>query len=91
MLELFNVFCLSKYSLTGLWAVVNNAGYMTLGPLEWFKMEEYKRMADVNLWGLVDVTKTFLPLVKKAKGRVVNFSSVAGTVCYRTSRGVGEG
>ena len=29
-------------------------------------------MNAVNLFGLIDVTKTFLPLVKKAKGRVVN-------------------
>ena len=41
-------------------------------------MDIFKRTADVNLWGMIDVTKTFLPLVKKARGRVVNFSSVAG-------------
>ncbi|KAJ7385408.1 hypothetical protein OS493_016492 [Desmophyllum pertusum] len=40
--------------------------------------EEFKRTADVNLWGLIDVTKTFLPLVRKAEGRVVNFSSMLG-------------
>ncbi|EDO35098.1 predicted protein, partial [Nematostella vectensis] len=65
---------------TGLWAVYNNAGFMTLAPLEWFPLDDYKRMADVNLWGLVDVTKTFLPLVKMARGRVVNVSSIAGIV-----------
>ena len=41
-------------------------------------MDIFKRTADVNLWGMIDVTKTFLPLVKKAQGRVVNFSSAAG-------------
>ena len=51
---------------------------MTLGPLEWFTMEDYKKMADVNLWGLIEVTKTFLPLVKKAEGRIINIASVAG-------------
>ena len=51
---------------------------MTIGPLEWFTMKDYKKMADVNLWGLIEVTKTFLPLVKKAEGRIVNFASIAG-------------
>jgi len=58
--------------------LVNNAGIATTGPLEWFKLEDYKKMADVNLWGTIDVTTTFLPLLKKAKGRVINLSSVAG-------------
>ena len=40
-------------------------------------MEDYKKLADVNLWGLIEVTKTFLPLVKKAEGRIVNISSGA--------------
>ncbi|XP_028518747.1 retinol dehydrogenase 7 isoform X2 [Exaiptasia diaphana] len=62
----------------GLWALINNAGCMTFGPLEWFSLDDYKKMADVNLWGLIDMTKHFLPLIKKAKGRVVNFSSIAG-------------
>ncbi|KAK3753823.1 hypothetical protein QZH41_005376 [Actinostola sp. cb2023] len=66
----------------GVWAVINNAGYMTIGPLEWFTMKDYKKMADVNLWGLIEVTKTFLPLVKKAEGRIVNFASIAGLVSY---------
>ena len=35
-------------------------------------MEDYHKVNAVNLFGLIDVTKTFLPLVKKAKGRVVN-------------------
>ncbi|EDO35112.1 predicted protein [Nematostella vectensis] len=65
---------------TGLWAVYNNAGYMTLAPLEWFPLDDYKRMADVNLWGLVDVSKTFLPLVKMARGRVVNVASTVGLI-----------
>ncbi|KAL9950576.1 hypothetical protein ACROYT_G043092 [Oculina patagonica] len=63
---------------TGLWGLVNNAGILYLRPIEWSPMEIFKRTADVNLWGMIDVTKTFLPLVKKAQGRVVNFSSVAG-------------
>ncbi|KAL9985510.1 hypothetical protein ACROYT_G007925 [Oculina patagonica] len=63
---------------TGLWGLVNNAGILVTHPIEWAPLNIFKRTADVNLWGMIDVTKTFLPLVKKARGRVVNFSSVAG-------------
>ena len=41
-------------------------------------MSIFKRTADVNLWGVIEVTKTFLPLIKKVQGRVVNVSSVGG-------------
>ena len=41
-------------------------------------LADFKKAADVNLWGMMDVTKTFLPLVKKAKGRVVLVGSIAG-------------
>ena len=58
--------------------MVNNAGVTSVGLIEWMSFDEFKRMADVNLWGLIDVTKTFLPLVKKAEGRVVNISSMLG-------------
>ena len=47
-------------------------------PIQWAPMSIFKRTADVNLWGLIEMTKTFLPLVKMARGRVVNFASVGG-------------
>ena len=63
---------------SGLWGLVNNAGIASTGPIEWIPMEKFKRTADINLWGLIDVTKTFLPLIKNARGRVVNISSMLG-------------
>lgn len=68
----------------GLWGLVNNAGILVIGPIEWVPLADFKRNADVNLWGLIDVTKTFLSLVKKAKGRVVLVGSVAGVVSPQT-------
>ena len=62
----------------GLWGLVNNAGIMFSSPIEWTPVSTFKLLADVNLWGMVDVTKAFLPLLKNAKGRVVNMSSTAG-------------
>ena len=61
-----------------LWAVINNAGVCRIGPLDWQSLEEIKKMADVNLWGLIDVTKTFLPLLKNSGGRLVNITSIGG-------------
>ncbi|KAK3699873.1 hypothetical protein QZH41_005306 [Actinostola sp. cb2023] len=63
-----------------LWSVVNNAGIARIGPVEWISLEDFKDCADVNLWGMIDVTKTFLPLLKMTKGRVVNVISIAGRV-----------
>jgi len=66
----------------GLWAVLNNAGILgAMGPPEWHTIDDYKSVAAVNLYGLIDVTTTFLPLVKMARGRVVNTSSAGGRFC----------
>ncbi|CAB4010261.1 short-chain dehydrogenase reductase family 9C member 7-like, partial [Paramuricea clavata] len=61
-----------------LWSVINNAGVSRIGPLDWQTLEEMKKMADVNLWGLIDVTKTFLPLLKMSGGHLINVSSIGG-------------
>lgn len=63
----------------GLWGLVNNAGILYFSPIEWTPLDIFRHTADVNLWGMIDVTKTFLPLIKKTRGRVVNLSSLAGT------------
>jgi len=65
----------------GLWGVINNAGIAKVGPIEWQTIEEYKQVADVNLWGLIDVTKVFLPLIKKERGRIINIASIGGRAC----------
>ncbi|KAJ8274407.1 hypothetical protein COCON_G00090320 [Conger conger] len=67
-----------EYPERGLWAVVNNAGVSTFGDVEFTSMETYKQVSEVNLWGTIRVTKALLPLVRKAKGRVVNVASMYG-------------
>src|SRR5207247_7290491 len=59
-------------------ALVNNAGIPAAGPLELVPLEEFRRVLEVNLIGVVAVTQAFLPLLKQARGRIVNISSVAG-------------
>ena len=71
-------YTLCSTETTGLWGLVNNAGILDIRPIEWASLDIFKRLADVNLWGMIDVTKIFLPSVKEARGRVVNFSSAAG-------------
>ncbi|CAG2177689.1 unnamed protein product [Oppiella nova] len=61
-----------------LWAVVNNAGILTLGPLDWGTVDTYKRIFEVNTFGMVRVSRTFLPLIRQSKGRIVNLVSMAG-------------
>ncbi|XP_072475029.1 D-beta-hydroxybutyrate dehydrogenase, mitochondrial [Notamacropus eugenii] len=62
----------------GLWGLVNNAGISTFGEVEFTSMETYKEVAEVNLWGTIRTTKAFLPLLRRARGRVVNISSMLG-------------
>ncbi|XP_041477991.1 retinol dehydrogenase 7-like [Lytechinus variegatus] len=66
-------------SNTGLWGLVNNAGIsVACGLQEWHTREDYQRVLDVNILGLMDMTVTFLPLIRKAKGRIVNVASMEG-------------
>ncbi|XP_060041096.1 17-beta-hydroxysteroid dehydrogenase type 2 [Erinaceus europaeus] len=70
-----------KVQNRGLWAVINNAGIIGFpADGELIPMTEYKRCMAVNFFGAVEVTKAFLPLLRKSKGRLVNVSSMAGGV-----------
>ncbi|XP_069689220.1 estradiol 17-beta-dehydrogenase 2-like isoform X1 [Periplaneta americana] len=61
-----------------LWAVVNNAGIIGPGEIEWTPIDVFQKIYDVNTLGQVRVTKAFLSLLKMSKGRVVNVISAAG-------------
>ncbi|XP_050388744.2 retinol dehydrogenase 7 [Patella vulgata] len=68
----------------GLWAVVNNAGIVgAVGPVECLNRKDYLDTLAVNLLGVIDVTKTFLPLVRKERGRVVNTASMGGRLSIK--------
>ncbi|XP_068446533.1 retinol dehydrogenase 7-like [Clinocottus analis] len=70
-----------KVGVLGLWAVVNNAGVsIPSAPCDWLTIDDYKPMLDVNLNGVIAVTLSVLPLIKKARGRVVNVASVFGRI-----------
>jgi len=66
----------------GLAGLVNNAGVFYGGPLEFAPLDELRQLFEVNFFGVVSVTQAFLPLLRKAKGRLVNMSSVSGLFAF---------
>ena len=59
--------------------LVNNAGVMLLGPVEGADTDHWRRMVDVNVYGLLYCTHAALPVMREqGGGHVVNVSSVAG-------------
>jgi NAD(P)-dependent dehydrogenase (short-subunit alcohol dehydrogenase family) len=64
----------------GLDALFNNAGISVQGPLEIIPIELFEQQIRVNVFGHVFVTQTFLPLLRKAQGRIVFTSSESGRI-----------
>jgi NAD(P)-dependent dehydrogenase (short-subunit alcohol dehydrogenase family) len=69
---------LGEASPAGLAGLVNNAGVSAGGPLEFVAIEEWRRALEVNFIGQVAVTKAALPALRKARGRIVNMTSIGG-------------
>lgn len=65
----------AKQGRHGLRAVVNNAGVIVLGPVELVSASEMERQFAINVFGPVEVTQAFLPLLRAAKGRLINVSA----------------
>jgi NAD(P)-dependent dehydrogenase (short-subunit alcohol dehydrogenase family) len=62
----------------GLAALVNNAGVAISAPLEFIPLDDLRWQLEVNVTGQVAVTQAFMPLLRRAKGRIVLMSSVGG-------------
>ena len=62
----------------GLSGLVNNAGISVAGPLELLPLAEVRTQFEVNVIGALAVTQALLPLLRRARGRIVNISSIAG-------------
>ncbi|MGN7771855.1 oxidoreductase [Phyllobacterium sp. 22552] len=59
--------------------LVNNAGIGYFGSLEESDLAEARKMFDINIWGLMDMTRAALPGMRKQRsGTVVNISSIGG-------------
>ena len=64
----------------GLAGLVNNAGIVVAGPLEILPLDELRRQFEVNVVGQVAVMQAMIPLLRKARGRIVNVGSVNGRI-----------
>jgi NADP-dependent 3-hydroxy acid dehydrogenase YdfG len=69
----------AEAELGSLSILVNNAGVMLLGPVEGASADDWRRMVEVNVYGVLWCTHAALPLMRAAGGGdIVNVSSVAG-------------
>lgn len=79
--------------------VVNNAGYATSGSIEDCHEDEFRAQVEVNLYGVVNVTRAVLPVMRRRRsGHIVQISSIGGRVggtpglgAYQTAKFAVEG
>jgi NAD(P)-dependent dehydrogenase (short-subunit alcohol dehydrogenase family) len=79
--------------------VVNNAGYANSAPIEEMTEEDFRAQIEANLFGVVNVTRAALPILRQQRSGVfVQFSSVGGRVggtpgmgAYQTAKFAVEG
>ena len=65
----------------GIDVLVNNAGFGVLGPTSEISDSETRRQFETNVFGLLNVTRAFLPKMRERRnGRVINVSSVGGRI-----------
>ena len=63
--------------------LVNNAGIGYFGAIEESEDDEVRRMFEINFWGLANMTKAVLPLMRKQRsGNIVNIASIGGLVGF---------
>jgi NAD(P)-dependent dehydrogenase (short-subunit alcohol dehydrogenase family) len=58
-------------------AVVNNAGFCMISPMEHTRDEDVRRMFELNFFAYITVIRAFLPIIKLNKGRFINIGSFA--------------
>ncbi len=61
--------------------LVNNAGLITVGPMECMTLDDYRASMDLHFWGPLYTTLAVLPEMRQRKqGRIVNVSSIGGKI-----------
>ncbi|MGY5031802.1 oxidoreductase [Streptomyces sp. 900116325] len=79
--------------------VVSNAGYATSGSIEDFPEDKFRAQVDTNLYGVVNMTRAVLPVMRRQRsGHIVQISSIGGRVggtpglsAYQTAKFAVEG
>ncbi|AZZ74485.1 short-chain dehydrogenase [Pseudomonas sp. RU47] len=64
----------------GLDVLINNAGYGAMGPLLDGGVAAMQRQFETNVFSIVGVTRALFPVLRRAKGLVVNIGSVSGVL-----------
>jgi NAD(P)-dependent dehydrogenase (short-subunit alcohol dehydrogenase family) len=64
----------------GLNALVNNAGVAFTGPVEFVPLDEFRNQLEINLVGHLAVMQATIPALRRARGRIVNVTSIGGVV-----------
>lgn len=60
--------------------LVNNAGIAAAAPLEFVPIDDLRHQLEVNVVGQVAVTQAVLPMLRSARGRIVNVTSIGGLI-----------
>ncbi len=67
-----------KNESSGLFAIINNAGIVSAGPLMDISTIDLINQFNINLIGIHRITSTFFPLILESKGRIIMISSNSG-------------
>jgi len=65
-----------------LFSVINNAGILTYGELDWLTCKQVQEQINVNLVGTIQLTRSMVPLIIESKGRIINISSVNDSTVF---------
>jgi NAD(P)-dependent dehydrogenase (short-subunit alcohol dehydrogenase family) len=66
----------------GIDLLISNAGILTPGPLEVLPLSAIRHEFEVNVFGALSVVNAFLPALRKARGRVVQVSTMTATLPF---------
>ena len=67
---------------SGIDLLISNAGILTPGPLEILPLSQIRREFEVNVFGALAVVNAFLPELRKARGRIVQVSTMTATLPF---------
>lgn len=66
----------------GVDVLVNNAGYGSIGPFEAANVDDIQKQFDVNVFGVMALTRSFLPQLRAGKGTIISISSIGGRMSF---------
>ena len=59
--------------------LINNAGFSTRGAIEEIKLNDVKKIFDVNVFGIINMLQNVIPIMRKNKyGKIINIGSISG-------------